>query len=159
MPASAYDYAFQTIDGAPLPLTSFKDKVVLVVNTASACGLTPQYDGLEKLYSDYKDQGLVVLGVPCNQFAGQEPGTEAEIKDFCETRFAVDFPLTSKVDVKGDAAHPFYKWAEGALGEAAVPVWNFHKILIGKDGQAIRAFGPRTEPLDADVTAEIEKAL
>jgi glutathione peroxidase len=157
--ASAYDYSFQTIDGAPLPLTSFKDKVVLVVNTASACGLTPQYDGLEKLYSDYKDRGLVVLGVPCNQFAGQEPGTEAEIKDFCETRFGVDFPLTAKADVKGEDAHPFYKWAEAELGEPAVPVWNFHKILIGKDGQAIRAFGPRTEPLDGEVTGEIEKAL
>ena len=95
----------------------------------------------------------MVLGVPCNQFAGQEPGTEAEIKAFCETRFNVDFPLTSKVDVKGDGAHPFYKWAEGELGEPAVPVWNFHKILIGKDGEAIRAFGPRTEPQDAEVTA------
>ena len=159
MTASAYDYSFQTIDGDALPMASFKDKVVLVVNTASACGLTPQYDGLEQLYSDYKDQGLVVLGVPCNQFAGQEPGTEAEIKDFCETRFNIDFPMTSKVEVKGEGAHPFYKWAEGTLGEPAVPVWNFHKILIGKDGQAIRAFGPRTEPRDAEMTAEIEKAL
>ena len=159
MSASAFDYEFKTIDGAPLPLTTFRDKVVLVVNTASACGLTPQYDGLEKLYSDYKDQGLVVLGVPCNQFAGQEPGTEAEIKDFCETKFAIDFPLTSKVDVKGDGAHPFYKWAETALGEPAVPVWNFHKILIGKDGQAIAAFGPRTEPDDAAMTAAIVEAL
>ena len=159
MTATAYDYSFQTIDGAPLPLTSFKDKVVLVVNTASQCGLTPQYDGLEKLYSDYKDQGLVVLGVPCNQFMGQEPGTEAEIKDFCETRFNIDFPLTSKVDVKGDDAHPFYKWAEQALGEPAVPVWNFHKILIGKDGEAIQAFGPRTEPTDPGLKSAIEGAL
>jgi glutathione peroxidase len=159
MTASAYDYSFQTIDGAALPMTSFKDKVVLVVNTASACGLTPQYDGLEQLYSDYKDQGLVVLGVPCNQFAGQEPGTEAEIKEFCEARFNIDFPMTSKVDVKGEGAHPLYKWAEEALGEPAVPVWNFHKILIGKDGQAIRAFGPRTEPNDAEMVAEIAKAL
>ncbi len=159
MSASAFDYEFKTIDGAPLPLTTFRDKVVLVVNTASACGLTPQYDGLEKLYSDYKDQGLVVLGVPCNQFAGQEPGTEAEIKDFCETKFHIDFPLTSKVEVKGDGAHPFYKWAKTALGEPAVPVWNFHKILIGKDGHAIAAFGPRTEPDDAAMTAAIEGAL
>jgi glutathione peroxidase len=159
MPSSAHDYAFDTIDGGPLPLTSFRDKVVLVVNTASACGLTPQYDGLEKLYSDYKDRGLVVLGVPCNQFAGQEPGTEAEIKDFCETRFSIDFPLTAKTDVKGDTAHTFYKWAKGELGEPAEPVWNFHKILIGKDGKAIRAFGPRTDPLDAEITAAIEKAL
>ena len=157
--SSAHDYAFKTIDGEPLPLTTFKDKVVLVVNTASKCGLTPQYNGLEKLYSDYKDKGLVVLGVPCNQFMGQEPGTEAEIKDFCETRFNIDFPLTSKVDVKGDGAHPFYKWAEGQLGEPAVPVWNFHKILVGKNGEALQAFGPRTEPQDAGLVAAIEAAL
>lgn len=159
MSASAHEFAFQTIDGAPLPLTSFRDKVVLVVNTASKCGLTPQYDGLEKLYSDYKDRGLVVLGVPCNQFAGQEPGSEAEIKDFCETRFNIDFPMTSKVDVKGDAAHPFYKWAKDQLGEPAEPVWNFHKILIGKGGEALRAFGPRTDPMDEEVTGAIEEAL
>jgi glutathione peroxidase len=159
MSASAHEFAFQTIDGAPLPLTTFDGKVVLVVNTASQCGLTPQYDGLEQLYSEYKDRGLVVLGVPCNQFAGQEPGTEAEIKDFCETRFNIDFPLTSKVDVKGDAAHPCYKWAKDQLGEPAEPVWNFHKILIGKSGEAIRAFGPRTDPMDEEVTAAIAEAL
>jgi glutathione peroxidase len=100
-----------------------------------------------------------VLGVPCNQFAGQEPGTEAEIKDFCETRFAVDFPLTSKVDVKGEGAHPFYKWAVDQLGEPAEPVWNFHKILVGKSGEAIRAFGPRTDPMDDELTAAIKDAL
>jgi glutathione peroxidase len=159
MSASAHEFSFDTIDGAPLPMTDFRGKVVLVVNTASQCGLTPQYEGLEQLYSDYRDRGLVVLGVPCNQFAGQEPGTEAQIKDFCETRFAVDFPLTSKVDVKGAGAHPFYKWAEGQLGEPAVPVWNFHKILLGKSGEAIRAFGPRTDPLDPEVTGAIEQAL
>jgi glutathione peroxidase len=159
MTASAHEFSFTTIDGQPLPLTSFRDKVVLVVNTASACGLTPQYDGLEKLYSDYRDRGLVVLGVPCNQFAGQEPGTDAEIKDFCETRFNIDFPLTAKTDVKGDAAHPFYKWAKAQLGEPAEPVWNFHKILIGKSGEALQAFGPRTDPQDTEVTSAIEKAL
>ena len=159
MTSSAHEFSFQTIDGQPLPLTSFRDKVVLVVNTASQCGLTPQYDGLEQLYSEYKDRGLVVLGVPCNQFAGQEPGTEAEIKDFCETRFGVDFPLTGKVDVKGEAAHPFYRWAQDQLGEPAVPVWNFHKILIGKSGEALQAFGPRTDPLDSEVTEAIQKAL
>ena len=109
MTSTAHDYAFDSIDGAPLPMSSFRDKVVLVVNTASACGLTPQYEGLEKLYADHRDRGLVVLGVPCNQFAGQEPGTEADIKAFCETRFNIDFPLTAKTDVKGDTAHPFYK--------------------------------------------------
>lgn len=159
MTSSAHEFSFNAIDGAPLPLTTFRDKVVLVVNTASQCGLTPQYDGLEQLYSEYKDRGLVVLGVPCNQFAGQEPGTEAEIKDFCETRFKIDFPLTGKVDVKGEGAHPFYRWAAQELGEPAVPVWNFHKILIGKNGEAIRAFGPRTDPLDSEVTGAIEDAL
>jgi glutathione peroxidase len=156
---TAYDFAFKTIEGQPLPMTTFKDKVVLVVNTASACGLTPQYDGLEKLYSDYKDEGLVVLGVPCNQFMGQEPGTEAEIKAFCETRFNIDFPLTSKEEVKGEGAHPFYKWALETLGESADPAWNFHKILVGKDGALIRAFGPRTEPLADDVVSTVKAAL
>jgi glutathione peroxidase len=157
--SSAYDYAFTAIDGGPLPLTIFKDKVVLVVNTASKCGLTPQYEGLEKLYSEMKDEGLVVLGVPCNQFAGQEPGTDGEIQTFCATTFGVDFPMTAKVDVKGEEAHPFYKWAEAELGEPAVPVWNFHKILIGRDGRPIRAFGPRTDPHDGELLAEIKGAL
>lgn len=156
---TAYDFAFKTIEGQPLPLTTFKDKVVLVVNTASKCGLTPQYDGLEKLYTDYKDQGLVVLGVPCNQFMGQEPGTEAEIKDFCETNFNIDFPLTAKEDVKGETAHPFYKWALETLGESADPAWNFHKLLVGKDGKLIRAFGPRTEPQADEITAALKAAL
>ena len=157
--ANAYDFSFTSIDGDPLPLSSFKGKPVLVVNTASKCGLTPQYDGLEKLYTDYKDKGLVVLGVPCNQFMGQEPGTEAEIQTFCATTFGIDFPMTSKVDVKEDDAHPFYKWAAGSLGEPAVPVWNFHKILIGKNGEALQAFGPRTDPQDEGLVGAIEKAL
>ena len=155
----AYDFEFHTIDGAPLPLETYRDKVVLVVNTASQCGLTPQYEGLEELYSDYKDQGLVVLGVPCNQFAGQEPGTEAEIKEFCETKFHIDFPLTAKANVKGETAHPFYKWAKDVLGEPAEPAWNFHKILVGKDGKLIRAFGSRTEPLDDEVVGAVKAAL
>ena len=157
--SSAHDYSFDKITGGPLPLSTFKDKVVLVVNTASKCGLTPQYDGLEKLYSDYKDKGLVVLGVPCNQFMGQEPGTEKDIETFCSTTFGIDFPMTSKVDVKEDGRHPFYEWAEKELGEPAVPVWNFHKILVGKNGEALQAFGPRTEPQDAGLVAAIEEAL
>jgi glutathione peroxidase len=157
--SSAYDFSFDKISGGELPLSTFKDKVVLVVNTASKCGLTPQYNGLEQLYSDYKDKGLVVLGVPCNQFMGQEPGTEKEIETFCSTTFGIDFPMTSKVDVKEAGRHPFYAWAEQELGEPAVPVWNFHKILIGKHGEALQAFGPRTEPQDAGLVAAIEKAL
>ena len=157
--SSAYDFEFTAIDGSPLPLTTFRDKVVLVVNVASKCGLTPQYDGLEALYTEDKDKGLVVLGVPCNQFAGQEPGTEGEIETFCRTTFGIDFPMTGKVDVKGDDAHPFYKWAKAELGEPAEPVWNFHKILIGKDGKALQAFGPRVEPNDPDLNAAIDAAL
>jgi len=157
--SNAYDFSFTSIDGAPLPLSSFKGKPVLVVNTASKCGLTPQYEGLEKLWRDYRDKGLVVLGVPCNQFAGQEPGTEAEIKSFCETKFDVDFPMTSKVDVKDAGRHPFYAWAEEKLGTPAVPVWNFHKILVGADGEALAAFGPRTAPDDPEIVQAVEKAL
>ena len=157
--SNAYDFSFTSIDGAPLPLSSFKGKPVLVVNTASKCGLTPQYEGLEALYRDYREQGLVVLGVPCNQFAGQEPGTEDEIKSFCETKFDIDFPMTSKIDVKEAGRHPFYAWAEEKLGEPAVPVWNFHKILIGPDGEAVAAFGPRTPPQDPTIVEAVEKAL
>ena len=157
--SNAYDFSFTSIDGDPLPLSTFKGKPVLVVNTASKCGLTPQYEGLEQLYSDYKSKGLVVLGVPCNQFAGQEPGSEAEIKTFCQVKFDVDFPMTSKVDVKDAGRHPFYAWAEDKLGTPAVPVWNFHKILIGKGGEAIAAFGPRTEPLAPEITEAVKKAL
>ena len=156
---SAYDYAFTAIDGSALPMTTFRDKVVLVVNVASKCGLTPQYDGLEKLYRDYRDQGLVVLGVPSNQFMGQEPGANEEIAEFCRTTFGVDFPMTSKVDVKGEDAHPFYKWAVAEVGEPAEPVWNFHKLLVGKDGSLINVFGPRTVPEDAELKAAIEEAL
>ena len=157
--SSAHDYSFDAISGGPLPMTTFDDKVVLVVNVASKCGLTPQYDGLEKLYSDYKDKGLVVLGVPCNQFMGQEPGTEDEIQTFCRTTYGIDFPMTAKVEVKEGGRHPFYAWAEQQLGEPAVPVWNFHKILVGKNGEALQAFGPRTEPQDPGLVAAIEAAL
>ena len=157
--ATAHDFTFTSIDGAPLPLSDFKGKAVLVVNTASKCGLTPQYEGLETLYRENRDHGLVVLGVPSNQFAGQEPGTDAEIKDFCTLNYAVDFPMTAKVDVKDAARHPFYAWAEEALGPTAVPVWNFHKILIGPDGEAVAAFGPRTDPLDPEITSAVADLL
>ena len=156
---NAYDFSFTGIDGKPMPLSRFKGHPVLVVNVASKCGLTPQYTGLEQLYSDYKERGLVVLGVPCNQFMGQEPGAEAEIATFCSLTYGVDFPMTSKVDVKGDQAHPFYAWMKQQLGQVAEPVWNFHKLLIGKDGAALTAFDPRTEPLAQKLTAAIEGAL
>jgi glutathione peroxidase len=156
---TAQDFAFTSIDGQPMPLSKFAGHPVLVVNVASKCGLTPQYEGLEALYRQYRDQGLVVLGAPCNQFAGQEPGTEADIAQFCSLTYEVDFPMTSKIAVKGPDIHPFYAWAKGELGEAAEPKWNFHKILIGKDGRAIAAFGSRTEPTDPEIKQAVEAAL
>ena len=159
MAKTAHDFDFTSIDAKPLPLSAFKDKAVLVVNTASQCGLTPQYEGLETLWENNKDKGLVVLGVPSNDFGAQEPGSEGEIKTFCETRFSVDFPMTSKNTVKGAEAHPFYQWAKEQLGEDAEPKWNFHKILIGKDGRAVAAFGSRTEPNDPALAEAIAAAL
>lgn len=156
---NAHSFSFTSIDGKPMPLSGFAGKAVLVVNTASACGLTPQYKGLEALWREYKGRGLVVLGVPCNDFGAQEPGTEGEIKTFCETSFGVDFPMTSKEHVLGAAAHPFYQWAAKELGEGGTPRWNFHKYLVAKDGTLAGTFGSRTEPEAADVKAAIEAAL
>jgi len=156
---TAYDFSFRTIDGAPMPLTDYRGKVLLVVNTASYCGLTPQYEGLEALYARYRDQGLVVIGVPANDFGKQEPGTEQEIKAFCTTRFSVDFPLASKEQVIGGEAHPFYKWVVAELGEDAAPKWNFHKYLIGKDGRIAGVFGSRTVPDAPDLVQAVETAL
>ena len=135
----------------------YDGKVLLVVNTASKCGNTPQYDGLEQLYQEYGDKGLVVLGFPSNDFLGQEPGTEEEIQEFCRLTYKVKFPMFEKVTVKEGEAHPFYD----ALAEAAgtYPTWNFHKYLIGRDGKVIREFNPRTQPYDEQLVAEIEAAL
>ncbi|HEY5337449.1 MAG TPA: glutathione peroxidase [Rhizomicrobium sp.] len=159
MSKTAYDFTFKSIDGKPLPFSTFKGKAVLVVNVASACGLTPQYSGLEALWKEKGGKGLVVLGVPANDFGAQEPGTENEIKTFCETRFNVDFPMTAKEHVIGGEAHPFYKWIAGELGEDAAPKWNFHKYLIGKDGAIAGTFGSRTAPNDAAMNAAIDAAL
>ena len=159
MPQSAHDFDFTSIDGKPLPLKSFDGKAVLVVNTASRCGLTPQYEGLESLWAAYKDKGLVVLGVPSNDFGAQEPGSESEIQSFCTTNFGVDFPMTAKAEVTGPDAHPFYQWAKGELGEEAQPKWNFHKILVGKDGRLVRGFGSRTEPSDPELRQAIDSVL
>jgi glutathione peroxidase len=136
---------------------TYSGKVVLVVNTASKCGNTPQYDGLEKLYSEYGDKGLVVLGFPSNDFLGQEPGTEEQIEEFCRLTYGVQFPMFAKTSVKEGNAHPFYR----ALAEASgtYPTWNFHKYLIGRDGQLIDNFSPRTKPYDGSLVAAIESAL
>jgi glutathione peroxidase len=156
---NAYQFSFTSIDGKPLPMSEFKGKTVLVVNTASQCGYTPQYTQLEAVYKKYKDQGLVVLGVPSNDFGGQEPGSNAEIKKFCEGNYDVDFPLTTKYDVKGPEAHPFYQWAAATAGDPAVPKWNFHKLLIGADGTLVTEFPTKVKPDAPEVTKAIETAL
>ncbi len=157
--ATAHDFAFTSIDGEPLPLSRFRGRAVLVVNTASFCGFTPQYTALQGLWERYRDRGLVVLGVPSNDFGGQEPGSEAEIKAFCRVNFAIDFPLTGKTVVRGDGAHPFYRWAAAELGMLAKPRWNFHKYLIGPDGRLEAWFSTITAPDAAKVVRAIEAVL
>lgn len=156
---SAHDFDFVSIEGDPLPMRSFAGKAVLVVNTASFCGFTKQYDGLQALWESYRDRGLVVLGIPSNDFGSQEPGTEAEIKEFCEVNFAIDFPMTEKQVVSGDQAHPFYRWAADELGPLSRPRWNFYKILIGPDGKAVDWFASTTAPSSAKLTEAVEAVL
>ena len=156
---NAHDFDFKTSDGKPLPMKSFAGKPVLMVNVASYCGLTPQYTDLEKLHETYGPKGLVVLGVPCNDFGAQEPRAEDEILKFCQSLYGVKFPLTSKEKVIGTGAHPLYKWIAGQLGEEALPKWNFHKYLIGKDGELVETFGSRVSPGAAEVKQAIERSI
>ncbi|WP_041320926.1 glutathione peroxidase [Hyphomicrobium denitrificans] len=155
----AYDFEFTGIDGNSMPLSAFRGKVLLIVNTASFCGYTKQYAGLQKLWSRYEKAGLVVIGVPSNDFGEQEPKSEGEIKTFCQGAFGVTFPLTSKQHVVGVDAHPFYKWAAGAMGPAGTPNWNFHKYLVDRDGRLLWSFSTKLPPESAEITGAIEKAL
>jgi glutathione peroxidase len=155
---SFHDFEVHTIAGELKPLKDFQGHAVLVVNVASECGLTPQYSGLEKLYREYKDKGFKVLGLPCNQFGAQEPGTEAQIQQFCSTRYDVSFPLTSKIEVNGGGAHPLYKWLKHETGDAEIQ-WNFEKFLIGRDGRIIKRYSPKTVPEDPGLRSDIEAAL
>ena len=141
----AYDYSFTGIDGNKIKLEEFKNKVIVVVNVASRCGYTPQYENLQILWSKYKSKNLVVLGIPTNNFR-QEPGNNREIKNFCETNFGITFPMTEKTNVIGNNSHPFYKWARKDYGIGAIPKWNFHKIIIGKDGKVAKTFSSITNP-------------
>jgi glutathione peroxidase len=156
---NAYQFEFASLDGGTLPLASWHGRPVLVVNTASFCGYTPQYRDLQALWQRYRERGLIVLAVPSNDFGEQEPGSAAEIKEFCETTYRVDFPLTEKYGVIGAAAHPFYRWIASQLGEAGAPRWNFHKYLIGREGQLAGAWPSRVGPLDLEITGEIEAML
>jgi glutathione peroxidase len=157
--AGAFAFSFTSIEGEPLPLTAFEGKTLLVVNTASFCGFTRQYAAVQELWEHYRDRGLVVLGVPSNDFGDQEPGTETEIKQFCEVNFNIDFPLTAKEHVKGAGAHPFYKWAGRELGIAAQPRWNFHKYLISPDGRRVAWFATATSPKSEKVLEAVEAYL
>jgi len=158
--SSIYDFEAQSIDGKTVSLAQFRGKPLLIVNTASACGFTPQFGGLEKLHQTYGSRGLVVLGFPCNQFGSQDPGSNDEISSFCQINYGVSFPMMSKVDVNGDAAHPLYQWltaeAPGLLGSKAIK-WNFTKFLVGKDGRVIKRYAPQDAPekLGADVEAAL----
>ena len=153
---SFYDLTANTLDGAPKKLSDYKGKVLVVVNTASECGYTPQYAGLEKLYESYKDKGVVVLGFPSNDFGGQEPGTPAEIKTFCETKYHVTFPMFAKVKTKGDGQSPVYAFL---VAGNAPPKWNFHKYVVGKDGQVTASFPSSVKPESDELKAAIEAAL
>jgi glutathione peroxidase len=160
MPASVYDFAAQSITGKPVQLKDYQGRVLLIVNTASKCGFTPQFEGLEALWKDYEAQGLTVVGFPCNQFGGQDPGSDGEIAEFCQLNYGVSFPMMGKVDVNGGDAHPLWQWLKkekrGLLGTEMIK-WNFTKFLIGKDGQVLERYAPNDEP--AKLRADIEKAL
>lgn len=157
MPVS--EFSFSDINGADLPMSRFAGQPVLLVNVASACGFTPQYSGLQQLHETYGPKGLVVLGVPSNDFGAQEPGSEQQIRSFCETRFGVSFPMTAKQAVIGASAHPLYRWIATELGEGATPKWNFHKYLIGRDGELVDAWPSRVAPMSKEITGAVEAAL
>jgi glutathione peroxidase len=158
--SSVYDFQAMSIDGQPADLASQRGKVLLIVNTASACGFTPQFAGLETLWERYRDRGLVVVGFPCNQFGGQDPGSDAEIGAFCQRNYGVSFPMMAKVDVNGPDAHPLWKWltseAPGLLGSKAVK-WNFTKFLVGRDGRVLKRYAPTDAP--ESLAKDIEAAL
>ena len=158
--STLHDFQVQGIDGQPVDLKQYAGKVVLVVNTASACGFTPQFGGLQKLYQQYVDRGLVVLGFPCNQFGSQDPGSNDEIASFCQVNYGVSFPMMSKVEVNGGGAHPLWKWLKGEkpglLGSEGIK-WNFTKFLVGKDGQVMKRYAPTDKPeaIEKDIVAAL----
>lgn len=156
---SMYDITVKDIDGNDVKLDTYKGKVLLIVNTASKCGLTPQYEGLQALYDKYKDKGLVVLGFPANNFMGQEPGTNEEIKEFCTLRYKVTFPMFAKISVKGEDQHPLYELLTGTDGFDGDITWNFEKFLVDKDGKILSRFSPKVTPEDPEIIKAIEAAL
>ena len=154
-----FDFKINLINEDELVFSKFKGKTILLVNVASKCGFTKQYGDLQNLYNLYKNKGLIVIGIPSNQFGGQEPGSESEIKSFCETNFGITFPMTKKYDVKGDNAHPIYVWAKETFGKSTIPKWNFHKILINKEGKIEDTFASFTNPMSKKIVKKIEQIL
>ena len=154
-----FDLNIKSINGEDLNLNQYKNKTILLVNVASKCGFTKQYAGLQTLYEKYKDKKFIIIGLPSNQFGSQEPGTNKEIKDFCETNFNITFPMTTKVDVKGDNLHEIYTWAKKNYGKSTIPKWNFHKILINKNGKVQNTFNSFIDPLSKKIIKEIETIL
>ena len=155
----AYDFNFKDLDGTNLSLSEYKNKIIVVVNVASKCGFTTQYEDMQKIWEKYQSKGLIILGVPSNDFGGQEPGTNKEIKNFCVSKFGISFPMTEKVSVKGSNAHPFYLWAKENHGKSAIPKWNFHKIIINKEGKVSETFSSITNPSSKKFLNSIEKLL
>ena len=155
----AYDYKFNDLDGSELNLSQFKGKVIVAVNVASQCGFTNQYEDMQKVWEKYKDKGLTMLGIPSNDFGQQEPGSSSEIRIFCESKFDITFPITEKVSVKGKDAHPFYVWARENHGKSAIPKWNFHKIIVGKQGKIEDTFASITNPSSKKFITSLEKNL
>ena len=154
-----FDFKINSINGDNVNLSKYTGNAILLVNVASNCGFTKQYDDLQRLYDEFKDEGLIIVGVPSNQFGGQEPGTDEEIKKFCETNFNITFPITSKYDVKGNNAHPIYLWAKDTFGKSTVPKWNFHKILINKDGEIVETFASFTSPMSKKIINRLKQIL
>ncbi len=152
-------FSLPSIDGGELDLAQFKGKAVLIVNTASQCGFTPQYEGLQSLWEEYQDRGLVVLGIPSNDFGTQEPGNKDDIKEFCSVNFNIDFPMSDKLVVKGEAAHPLYQWLRAELGNGSRPKWNFYKYLISSEGKPVAYFSSMTKPQSARLRKAIEANL
>ena len=155
----AYDFAFKDLDGTNLNLSEYKNKVIVVVNVASQCGFTSQYEDMQKIWEKYQEKGVVLIGVPSNDFGNQEPGSNKEIKNFCEAKFGITFPITEKVTVKGDKAHPFFLWAKESHGSSAVPKWNFHKIIIDKNGKVADTFSSITNPSSKKFIKVLEKLI
>jgi glutathione peroxidase len=155
----AYDFNFNDLEGNLLKLSEYRNKVIVVINVASQCGFTSQYEDMQKIWKKYQNKEIVMLGVPSNDFGKQEPGNSKDIKNFCEAKFGITFPMTEKVSVKGEKAHPFYKWAKENYGKSAIPKWNFHKIIIDREGKIIDTFASITNPSSNKFIQAIEKAL